>query len=240
MSCVCAAGSRFLLTTAEAAPTASVASSPRRSAVAWALAASMSAAARARVSASSVCRRASWSFFERVGSLTGLLDDPSRLRLGVRQLGLVPVEHAHGLGLGALGRVEVGADPLGASVHAALDGREGELPHQEEQHEERQRAPDELVGGGQDRAGCLVALVDRTTLDAGSGCTRRRASVPPFSSAMSSASWVISSICSSVNSLSSSSCAEAWGAKATRPTASIEPASSVRVRLRTVGLLSPR
>ena len=67
-------------------------------------------------------------------------------------------------------------------------------------------------------------------------------SVPPFCSEMSSASWVISSICSWVNSSSSppSSCAEACGAKARSPTASRPLASIARVRNRTVSLLSPR
>ncbi len=66
-------------------------------------------------------------------------------------------------------------------------------------------------------------------------------SVPPFCSAMSSASCLISSICSSVNSSSPpSSWAEACGAKARSPTASRPLASIARVRNRTVGLLSPR
>ena len=135
MSCVWAAGSRFLLTTAEAAPTASWASSPRRSAVAWALAASMSAAARARVSASSVWRRASWSFFSASAAWRASSMIRAGLGLGVGQLGLVAVEHAVGLGLGDLRRVEVGADALGAGVHALLDGRAGELPHQDEEQD---------------------------------------------------------------------------------------------------------
>ena len=97
------------------------------------LAASMSAAARARMLGQLGLEAGLLVRLQGVGRLAGLLDDAAGLGLGVGELGPVPVEHADGLGLGVLGRVEVAADALGASVHALLDGRVGELPHEEEQ-----------------------------------------------------------------------------------------------------------
>ena len=44
-----------------------------------------------------------------------------------------------------LGPLEVVADALLAGVHHVLDGRDTPLPHADEQHEERERAPDDLV-----------------------------------------------------------------------------------------------
>ena len=66
---------------------------------------------------------------QRVGRLAGLLDDATGLGLGVGELRPgTRRARASASVLARLGRVEVGADPLGAGLHALLDRRAGELP----------------------------------------------------------------------------------------------------------------
>src|SRR5262249_43386293 len=60
--------------------------------------------------------------------------------------------------------LEVGADALGALVQPLLQPRPGELVEETEQHDERDRSPDQLVGRRQDRARRLLAVVDGVTV----------------------------------------------------------------------------
>src|SRR5207245_5087429 len=94
---------------------------------------------------------------ELVGRLPRLLDDASRLGSGIGQLRLVLGEDRLRLGLRPLGLVEARADALSPGVHAVADGREREAPKQEEEHDEGEGTPDELVRRGQDRVGRLLA-----------------------------------------------------------------------------------
>ena len=95
-----------------------------------------------------------------LGRLPGFLDDAVGLVLGVGQLALVLVEDRLGLCLHLLGVVEVGADALGAVVHHLGDGRERKAPHADQEDDERDRPPDDLVGRGEDGVlGLLAAFL---------------------------------------------------------------------------------
>ncbi len=102
--------------------------------------------------------------FKLVGRLASLLDDPSRLAPGVGQLTLVVGQHRLGLGLRPLGPLEVAADPVLALLHHVAHAGERELPQHAQQDQERQPAPDDLVGRGEDGAGRLLAVVDLLAL----------------------------------------------------------------------------
>ena len=100
--------------------------------MAWALAASMSAAARCRGSRPARSGAgASWSRFSASAAWRASSMMRPASALASASWAWYSVEHALGLGLGRLGRVEVGADPLGAGLHALLDRRAAELPDQE-------------------------------------------------------------------------------------------------------------
>ena len=123
----------------------SAATSVRSCAIACARWFAMSACARSRISFASCSARAIRSRRTVLGRLARLLDDAARLVLGVGDLREVLRLLRLGLGLGLLRRLEVVADAVLAGLLHVLHGRHAELPHGHEQHQERERAPDDLV-----------------------------------------------------------------------------------------------
>src|SRR5919197_960543 len=86
-----------------------------------------------------------------LGGAARLLDDPLGLLLGRRQPFAVLVEQPVGLGTLPLGRLELALDAGAAVAVGLLDRRPHQLDDHEQQHEEADRAPDQLGGRGQDR-----------------------------------------------------------------------------------------
>ena len=76
---------------------------------------------------------------------------------------LAPVVRQLSLGLRArlLGPLEVVPDAVLTLLHHVPHRRKRVLPHDEEQHDEREPAPDDLVGRGEDEVRRLLAVVDR-------------------------------------------------------------------------------
>ncbi len=99
-----------------------------------------------------------------LGRLPRLFDDAAGFLTGAADLREVLLLLGLGLGARPLGGLEVVADPVLARLLHVLDGRHAELPHDAEEHQERQRTPDDLVGRGHQRVRGLLAVVDRLAL----------------------------------------------------------------------------
>ena len=76
-----------------------------------------------------------------LGRLARLLDDATGLVAGVGDLREVLRLLRLGLGARLLGALEVVADAVLARLLHVLHGRHAELPHDDEQHQERERCP---------------------------------------------------------------------------------------------------
>ena len=144
--------------------------------MAWTLAASMSAAALVRSSAMLGLGLGLQVALQRVGRLAGLLDDAGRLVLGVGQLRLVLGEDARRPRCaGRLGRVEVAADPLGAGVHALLDGRAGRTSRAKNEDDDEAEAPQMIsFVAGRSGFGAFWQSSTVSPLVEASRCTPRR------------------------------------------------------------------
>jgi hypothetical protein len=91
-----------------------------------------------------------------LGVGAGLLQDPLGLVLGVAQPPPVLLQQLLGLLTLPLGLLELALDVVPAVLEGLVHRRPDRPVHQEHQDQEGDRAPDELVGRREDRAGLLL------------------------------------------------------------------------------------